>query len=98
MFSTCCSISKVSTILRDYSFFILQGHYRINPFIFIKNKRSVVSSEGFLALEKRCDVFSEGDAVHPVRCDSPLQIVMAVWCTYLRFELSGSGVTAYRRL
>jgi hypothetical protein len=25
------------------------------------------------------DMFSEGNAAHPVRCDSPLQIVMPVW-------------------
>jgi hypothetical protein len=32
---------------------------------------------GFSALKKRRDMFSEGNAAHPVRCDSPLQIVMA---------------------
>jgi hypothetical protein len=49
-------------------------------------------------LKGRCDVFSGVDAVHPVGCDSPLQIVMAVWCTFLRFELAGSGVAACCRL
>jgi hypothetical protein len=39
-----------------------------NPFLFIKNKQLFISSEGFSAL-----------ATHPVGCDNPLQIVMAVW-------------------
>jgi hypothetical protein len=43
------------------------------PFLFIKNKW--VSP----LLKKRPDMLSEGNAAHPVRCDSPLQIVMAVW-------------------
>ncbi len=41
---------------------------------------------------KKCrDMFSEGNAdqSHPVGCDSPLQIVMADWCTFFEFELSG---------
>ncbi len=51
-----------------------------NPFSFIKNKRLFISSEGFSTLEKkRPDMLSEGNATHPVGCDSPLQIVMAVW-------------------
>jgi hypothetical protein len=28
----------------------------------------------FLPLKKRCDIFKEGNAAHPTRCDSPLQI------------------------
>jgi hypothetical protein len=47
-----------------------------NPFLFIKNKRLFLS---FSALDKRRDMFSEGKAARPVRCDSPLQIVMAIW-------------------
>jgi hypothetical protein len=40
-------------------------------------------------------LLSEGNAAHPVRCDSPLQIVMAVWRPFLfEFKLSGSGMTA----
>jgi len=32
---------------------------------------------------KEChDMFSEGNAAHPVRCDSPLQIEIAVWHTF----------------
>jgi hypothetical protein len=41
-------------------------------------------------------MFSEGNAAHPVGCDSPLQIVMAVWGTFfLNFELAGSCVADY---
>ncbi len=36
-------------------------------------------------------MFSEGNADHPVGCDSPLQIVMAVWHTFFESEFSGSG-------
>ncbi len=37
---------------------------------------------GFLhTLKKCCDMFAEANAAHPVGCDSPLQIVMAVWHT-----------------
>jgi hypothetical protein len=39
-------------------------------------------------------MFSEGNAAHPVGCDSPLQKVMAVWCHFLKFELTGTGVAA----
>jgi hypothetical protein len=35
-------------------------------------------------------MFSEGNAAHPVGCDSPLQIVLAVWRTFFfKFELPG---------
>jgi hypothetical protein len=30
-------------------------------------------------LKKPPDMLSESNAVHPAGCDSPLQIVMAVW-------------------
>jgi hypothetical protein len=36
-----------------------------------------------------------GNAAHPVGCDSPLQILMAVWCTFLKFELVGLGVVPF---
>jgi hypothetical protein len=50
----------------------------ITPFLFIKNERLFISSEGFSTLEKkRPDMLSEGNVAHPVGCDSPLQIVMA---------------------
>jgi hypothetical protein len=55
------------------------GIGRANPFLFIKNKRLLTSSEGFSTLEKCPDMLSEGNAAHPVGCDSPVQIVMAVW-------------------
>jgi hypothetical protein len=54
-----------------------------------------MSSEGFSALEKNY-MFSEDNGAHPVRCDSQLQIVMAVWLTFQKSELAGSGVAAHR--
>ncbi len=66
-----------------------------NPFIFTKNKRHVMSSEGFSALEKNdvifLFIFLEDNVAHPVQCDSPLQIVMAILRTFFEFELVGSG-------
>jgi hypothetical protein len=51
-----------------------------NPFLFIKNKWLFISSEGISALEKkRSYMFSEGNAAHPVKCESPLQILMVAW-------------------
>jgi hypothetical protein len=32
-----------------------------------------------LPLKENCDMFSEGNASHLVGCDSPMQIVMAIW-------------------
>jgi hypothetical protein len=69
-------------------------HISVNSFLFIKNKQLFISSEGFSALEKNAVMFSEDNAAHPVGCDNPLQIVMAVWHTFLKFELAGSGMTA----
>ncbi len=50
-----------------------------NHFLFIKNKCLFISSEGFSTLERCPVMLSEGNAAHPIGCDSPLQIVMAVW-------------------
>jgi hypothetical protein len=36
-----------------------------NPFLFIKNKRLFISSEGFSVLEKNTMIFSQGNAAHP---------------------------------
>jgi hypothetical protein len=47
-----------------------------------------------LLLKKRCDIFSEGNAAHPLRCESLLQAILAVWHTFSEFELTGSGVSA----
>jgi hypothetical protein len=55
----------------------------LNPLISIKNKRRDISSEGY--------------AAHPVRYNSPLQIIMADW-RFFYLELAGSGVTARSRL
>jgi hypothetical protein len=47
-------------------------------------------------LKKHPDMLSEGNAAHPVGCDTALQIEMAVSLAPFLFEfkLSGSGVTA----
>ncbi len=42
-------------------------------------------------------MFSEGNVTHPVKCDSPLKLVMAVWRISL-FELARSGVTSRCRV
>jgi hypothetical protein len=58
---------------------------RINPFILIRNKLCVRCPQRVsLPLDKRRDVSSEGNS-------NPLQIVMAVLRTLLKFELAGSG-------
>jgi hypothetical protein len=66
------------------------GIYMINPFIFIKNKHRVMSSEGFSVLKKCCHMFSARNAAQPVGCDSPLQIILTVWRT-LKQNLSLVG-------
>ncbi len=52
-----------------------------NSFLFIKkNRLHIYFIRGFLhPWKKRPDMLSEGNAAHLVGCDSPLQIVMAVW-------------------
>jgi hypothetical protein len=63
----------------------IQIAHKINPFLVIKNKQIFISSEGFSALEKKWHVmFSEGNAAQPVGCDSPLQIIKAVWDTFIK--------------
>jgi hypothetical protein len=60
-----------------------QNFQIFNPFIFIRNKRRSMSSEG-------C-------AAHPVGLlgyIAALQIVMATWRTFFEFEFDGSGVGA----
>jgi hypothetical protein len=42
-----------------------------------------------LPLKKSRDMSSEGCAAHPSGITEPLLIVMAVWCTFLKFELAG---------
>ncbi len=46
---------------------VSQNSPSINPFLFMKNKRLFISSEGFSTLEKK-----RSDAAHPFGCDSPL--------------------------
>jgi hypothetical protein len=49
-----------------------------------------MSSEGFSALEKNArDISSEGCAAHPVEYNSPLQIKMDIWRTFLNLNLQG---------
>jgi hypothetical protein len=44
---------------------------------------------------KKCSVmFSEDNAFHPVRCDSPVQIVLAVWGTFFILDPAGLGAAA----
>ncbi len=68
----------------------------INPFLFIKNKRLFISSEGFSTLEKNALI-----CYH--RAMLPFQLGVTSLCRYsngslapflLKFELSGSGVIA----
>jgi hypothetical protein len=64
--------------------------WAVIPFLFIKNKRPFCP--------QRVSPPSEGNVAHPVRCDSPLQIEMSIWRTFLKFELARSGVTARCRV
>ena len=73
-----------------YIFFVHKIALLFNPFLFIKNKWlfKYIYLQSFSALEKkRRYMFSEGNAAHPVVCDSPLQIAMTVW--HIFFELLG---------
>ncbi len=57
------------------------------PFIFIKNKRRVVSSGGFSALEENGVICSQ-------RAMLPIQLGVTARCRHLlllKFELAGSG-------
>ncbi len=69
--------------------------YSLNPFIFIKNKWLFISSGGLFALEKNLDIFSEGNAAHPVGCESPLQILMTVWRVSIEFEFSAKVLVKF---
>ncbi len=62
--------SMLNHIIVDYLW--TRSGTSFNLFLFIKNKPLFISSEGF----------SEGNAADPVGCDSPLQLVMAVWHTF----------------
>jgi hypothetical protein len=61
--------------------------------MFIKNERRVMSSEGVFALNKRRDMFSEGNADHPVE---PLQICSnGRLRTLFKSELAGPSVEVF---
>ncbi len=63
----------------------------INPFIFISNKRRVLSSEGFSALEKkRHHMSSEGCAAHPVRQNICCRLKWLFGALFFKFEHAGS--------
>jgi hypothetical protein len=71
-------------LLSVWGIFVFRS-MRINPFILIRNNLRVLCPQRVsLPLEKRRDVSSEGYS-------NPLQIVMAVWCTFFKFKLAGSG-------
>jgi hypothetical protein len=61
-----------------------------NPFIFIKNKHHVVSSEGFSALEKNAVIWSQRAMlpIHPTT-DSNVRLVQ-----FFKNLNKGSGVAA----
>ncbi len=64
----------------------IENRMSTSPFIFIRNKRPVTSSEGFHVR----DMSSEACAAHPVGRYSPLQIVITVWRTFfLNLNLRG---------
>ncbi len=77
----------------------LKNHDLVNPFVFIRNRRSVIYQRVSLPLKKRplC-VSRESCAVHPDKYIRPLQIVLAVLRTFFYFELAGSDVGAFCRL
>ncbi len=62
----------------------------LNPFILIKNKRLVISSEGFSALEKNAVRCSQR-AMLPIQwgCDSPLLIIWQFDTYFLSLNLLG---------
>jgi hypothetical protein len=71
---------------KKYNRTILQ----ISPFIFIRNKRNVISSEGFSALEKRAVICLQRGVLHiQSGITALLKIVMAVWRTFLNLKLLG---------
>ncbi len=72
-----------------FYFILWKGHTwanlrRNSPFLFIKHKRILISSEGFSTLEKKTPWYViRGNAdMHPVGCYRPLQIVVAVWRSF----------------
>jgi hypothetical protein len=60
--------------------------FLLYPFLFIKNKSYFYPQRVSLPLKKkRCDMVSEGNASHPGKCDSPLQIV--IWKKVCRMAI-----------
>jgi hypothetical protein len=47
------------------------------------------ASAKFSTNSHKTDYSAEGNAAHPVGCDSPLQIVMAIWHSFLNLNLLG---------
>jgi hypothetical protein len=69
----------------------------LSPFIFIENKRCVMSSEGFSVLEKKGMICSQR-VMLPIQigCDSPPgDSNNRLAHFFLKFELAGSDVAAH---
>ncbi len=66
MFSTCCSISKVSTLLRDYSFLFFKDIVGLALSYSSKINAVLCPQRVSWPLKERCYVFSEFNAAHPV--------------------------------
>jgi hypothetical protein len=62
--------NKFSLLSHQASILTLTYSSKINSYLYHQRV--------YLPLKKRRDMFSEGNAAHPVGCDSPLQIVMKV--------------------
>jgi hypothetical protein len=62
--------SKAESISWDSTF---------NPFLFKKINDHLYLQRVSPPLKNRPDMLSEGSAAHPLGCDSPIQIVIAVW-------------------
>ncbi len=60
------------------------GLHKFNPFISIKHKGCDMSSEGFSALVKTPWYVLRGLCCHPIGNNRPLQIKMAIWCTFIK--------------
>ncbi len=80
--ATSQEVNSLYKWLKNFSFCF--KIYVINPFLFIKNKSLILSSSP--PLKKTLWYVFSGHwaiAAHPVGYDSPLQIVVVVWRTFL---------------
>ncbi len=65
------------SVARDY--WTLSYSSKIHSYLY--------SQRASLPLKKKAVMFSEGNAAHPVGCDSTLQLGMAVWYPFFEFEI-----------